>query len=137
MPGKIKHRELSAHTFQELEHHVQHVLQHARDAGTLRDLLAVLLTRSELVMLGRRMVILKRLLAGKSHEDIRRELHVGLATIEPLQRWVSETGLTRKDLSFGYEQVARAGRPWPFADVRRKHPLHFFLIHLFLQDLSM
>lgn len=50
----------------------------------LRDLL----TESERIMLGRRIMIARRLLAGKTHRDIGRELKVGRDTVWRVQRWL-------------------------------------------------
>lgn len=55
---------------------------------TLDRFVALLLAPSEVVMLGRRLLVAERLRAGKGLDAIARELHVGQATIERVRRWV-------------------------------------------------
>lgn len=60
----------------------------------LRDLL----TESERIMLGRRIIIARRLLAGASHRGIENELRVGRDTVQRVQHWL-------EDQLPGYEQA--------------------------------
>ena len=52
----------------------------------LRDLL----TESERVMLGRRILIAQRLIGGETYEDIRGALGVGPCTIAKVERWLQD-----------------------------------------------
>jgi uncharacterized protein YerC len=73
-------------------------------AGTVRGRQAMklflrdLLTESERIMLGRRIMIARRLIAGKSHRDVGAELRVGTDTVWRVQRWLY-------DQLPGYEQA--------------------------------
>ena len=60
----------------------------------LRDLL----TESERIMLGRRILIARKLIAGDSQRDIEARLHVGKDTVWRVQRWLL-------DQFPGYEQA--------------------------------
>ncbi|MBI2613138.1 hypothetical protein HYW59_05045 [Candidatus Kaiserbacteria bacterium] len=99
----------------------------------LRDLL----TESERIMLGRRILIARRLIAGETFEDINDVLHVGRDTVWKVQRWL-------QDQFPGYEkaikdmEVVFAERKRKFDDKRlyatsalyrlkKKYPLHFLL----------
>ncbi|MBY0472708.1 hypothetical protein K2Q00_00265 [Patescibacteria group bacterium] len=57
-----------------------------------------LLTQSERIMLGRRIIIARLLLAGESYDAIQRRMRVGKTTVSRVQRWLD-------DQIFGYEHV--------------------------------
>lgn len=103
----------------------------------LRDLL----TESERIMLGRRILIARELLSGACYEDISHSMKVGHDTIWRVQRWLS-------DQMPGYEQAIdemnkemdrreekrRLGRMYAdqtwkgtLARLKKKYPLHFLL----------
>jgi uncharacterized protein YerC len=94
----------------------------------LRDLL----TSSERIMLGRRIVIARRLLAGDSTRDIQAELRVGPGTLHNVRKWL-------EDQMPGYEDAVRAlekelgkrkvktEQKRLLHNLKRKYPLHFLL----------
>ncbi len=108
-------------------------------AGTVRGRAAVklflrdLLTSSERLMLGRRIIIARLLIAGSSYEDIQKRLRVGRATISRVHRWL-------KDQFPGFEQAVK-GMEQEFKKreekslyatnvlyrLKKKYPLHFLL----------
>jgi uncharacterized protein YerC len=95
----------------------------------LRDLL----TPSERLMLGRRIIIARLLIAGNSYEHIQKRLRVGRATISRVHRWL-------KDQFPGFEQAVK-GMEQEFKKredkklyatsalyrLKKKYPLHFLL----------
>ena len=112
-------------------------------AGTVKGRAAMklflrdLLTESERIMLGRRIIIARRLLAGASQRDIEHELRVGRDTVQRVQRWLL-------DQLPGYEQAVRelerelSERQRRYEDkklyatstlyrLKKKYPLHFLL----------
>ena len=99
----------------------------------LRDLL----TESERIMLGRRIVIARRLLAGDRYDDIEADMRVGRDTIGKIQKWLD-------DQLPGYEQAVKEmnrefkARQERYEDkklyatsalyrLKKKYPLHFLL----------
>lgn len=96
----------------------------------LRDLL----TPSERIMLGRRIIIARMLLAGQGYDDIVRRMKVGKTTIARVDRWLS-------DQMPGYENAIKGmekefdRRAWEHARpelgtlayLKKKYPLHFLL----------
>lgn len=99
----------------------------------LRDLL----TESERIMLGRRIIIARRLLAGDRYDDIEADLHVGRDTIGRVQKWLWDQlpGYEQAIKEMEKEFVARQER---YADkklyatsmlyrLKKKYPLHFLL----------
>ena len=107
-------------------------------AGTVRGRNAMklflrdLLTESERIMLGRRIIIARKLISGESYDKIKIDLRVGVTTIARVQRWLS-------DQMPGYEEAVR-GLEAEFSkrkrrfeqkklwiQLKRKYPLHFLL----------
>jgi uncharacterized protein YerC len=94
----------------------------------LRDLL----TESERIMCGRRIIIARKLLSGETYEEIQQSLGASLNTISKVHRWLD-------DQMPGYEQAIRGmeraferrmtkaevNRQW--RALKRKYPLHFLL----------
>ena len=95
----------------------------------LRDLL----TESERIMLGRRVLIARQLLRGASYDDIQKNVGVSPNTVRTVERWLH-------DQLPGYEQ-AIAGLEEEFSRrkerklyaksalfrLKKKYPLHFLL----------
>jgi uncharacterized protein YerC len=96
-----------------------------------------LLTESERIMLGRRILVARALLTGKTFDEIVDELHAGKDTIMRIDHWL-------EDQMPGYED-ALAGMEKEFADrqkkaddkklyatsalyrLKKKYPMHFLL----------
>ncbi|MES2203362.1 MAG: Trp family transcriptional regulator [Patescibacteria group bacterium] len=75
-------------------------------AGTIRGrdamklFLRDLLTPSERIMLGRRIMIARKLLAGRSYSEIEEEMRVGRDTVWRVQKWLD-------DQTKGYEHAVK------------------------------
>lgn len=108
-----------------------------RGRESMKQFLRDLLTESERIMLGRRIMIARHLLAQRSHRDIAHEMKVGHDTIQRVERWL-------KDQFPGYEQVVENlekelnSREKKYRDkylyatntlyrLKKKYPLHFLL----------
>jgi uncharacterized protein YerC len=100
--------------------------------AAMKTFLRDLLTESERIMLGRRIVIARRLLKGDSTSDISAEMHVGLDTIYRIERWLygqfggyehAIAGLEKEHE--GRRRKAAAKVPFSFANLKKKYPLHF------------
>jgi uncharacterized protein YerC len=110
-------------------------------AGTLKgrdaakNFLKDLLTESERIMLGRRILIARALLSGHTHDEIVATYKVGKDTIGKIARWLD-------DQLPGYEKVVDdmeaefktrqdkvdiARDPFSFKALKKKYPLHFLL----------
>jgi len=108
----------------------------------VKNFLRDLLTESERMMIGRRIIIAQRLLNGESYDKIINEMKVGADTIIRVQRWLED------DIE-GYEKAVKklekvlASRqekrdrayidPFSFEGLKKRYPLHFFLFNLFDQ----
>ena len=101
--------------------------------GAVKLFLRDLLTPSERVMLGRRIIIARMLISGTSYDEIGKRMRVGSATIGRVHRWL-------KDQFPGFEQAV-AGMEKEFIKrnekklyatsslyrLKKKYPLHFLL----------
>ena len=106
----------------------------------VKNFLRDLLTEGERIMVGRRIIIAKRLLNEESYEQIIREMRVGPDTIMRVHRWLED------DIE-GYEKVVKKLEkvlesrqekrdkafldPFSFEGLKKRYPLHFFLFNLF------
>src|SRR3989344_48666 len=100
---------------------------YGRDAMKL--FLRDLLTPSERIMMGRRIIIARKLLAGESYGKIKIELRVGITTIAKVHRWLSDQLPGYEKAIKGIErEAAKRKRRFEsrkaFAQLKRKYPLH-------------
>ena len=103
-----------------------------RDAVKL--LLRDLLTQSERLMLGRRIIIARKLLNGESYTDISKSLGVGPDTILRVQRWLHDEipGYEQAIMGMEKEYEKRKDKK-RYAQsslyrLKKKYPLYFLLI---------
>jgi len=129
--GKVSPHRLSQNEKDALERELLQTLSAVKNAGMFERFVCELLTPSEVLMTARRILIAKRLLAGQSMEQIRRELSAGQRTIEAVDAWLRR-GFRE------YRQILSAARrrdrpqPYTFRWFRKKYPMHFLLINLML-----
>lgn len=110
------------------------------------ELFLELLTASERVMIVRRIQIAKRLIENYNFDVIRRELNVGQATIESVEKWLSENFSEYQSiLPSIIEDIKREAQEkrrrqpmyaYSFRWIRRKYPIHFYLLNLILDDIN-
>jgi uncharacterized protein YerC len=105
-----------------------------RGRAMAKRILRELLTESERVMLGRRILIARKILSGATYEEIQTSLGVGVATIIKVHRWLSDEIPGYEDIVRGIqkemnrrERRADAKRQWKA--LKRKYPLHFLFFH--------
>ncbi len=95
----------------------------------LRDLL----TKSERIMLGRRIIIARMLLGGTTQEEIVKNLGVGYDTIARVQTWLSDQMPGYEKAIEGLEkELTRRQEKKLYAKsalyrLKKKYPLHFAL----------
>lgn len=103
----------------------------------LRDLL----TESERIMLGRRIIIARKLLAGEHYDDIIKDMRVGQDTINRVYQWLTDTAPGYEEAIQGMRKEMKKrdnkrrlsriyGDPsWRgvLAQLKDKYPLHFLL----------
>lgn len=96
----------------------------------LRDLL----TSSERIMLGRRIIIARLLIVGESYNAIERRLGVGRTTISRVQHWLEdqlpgyEEAIKEMEKEFTKRDEKRLYAKSAIFRLKKKYPLHFLLI---------
>jgi uncharacterized protein YerC len=106
-----------------------------RGRAHVKEFLKELLTVSERVMLGRRILIARMLLSGATYEDVGKKLRVGRTTVGKVERWLQDQlpGYERAVRGLNQEmkkreQNAKARRePFSFTALKKKYKLHFLL----------
>lgn len=108
-------------------------------AGTVRGRAAMkaflkdLLTESERIMLGRRIVIARLLLQGETYEDIRKRTGASFNTIERIQKWLRdqmpgyEQAIAALEEEFGKRDFKRKYAKSALFRLKRRYPLEFIL----------
>lgn len=103
--------------------------------GAVKLFLKDLLTESERLMLGRRIMIARLLLRRQTYDAVRRRLGVGYATIARVERWLEDelpgyeqalSGL-EKEMDRRAVRAEIADNPFSYAALKKKYPLHFLL----------
>ena len=95
----------------------------------LRDLL----TQSERIMLGRRIIIARKLIQGESYSSIVTSLGVGPDTIYRVQKWLNdqmpgyEQAITGLEKEFNRRQEKKLYAQSALYRLKKKYPLHFLL----------
>ncbi len=104
---------------------------HGREAVKL--FLKDLLTPSERIMLGRRLIIARKLLGGETHDKIVKSLGVGYDTIARIQRWLDdqmpgyERAIAGLEKEFNKRQDKKLYAQSALYRLKKKYPLHFLL----------
>ncbi len=95
----------------------------------LRDLL----TPSERIMLGRRLIIARKLLSGETYDEIAQSLGVGSDTISRIDKWLSdqmpgyEQAIAGLEKEFNRRQEKKMYATSALHRLKKKYPLHFLL----------
>jgi|SRR3989338_1424629 len=95
----------------------------------LRDLL----TESERIMLGRRILIARLLLQDETRDSIRERTGAGYATIERIHRWLEdqlpgyENAIAAMEEEFGKRDFKRKYAKSMLFRFKKRYPLHFLL----------
>ena len=104
--------------------------------------LQTILTESEQIMLGRRLLIMRMLLSGAPQNEIRLQLRVSPNMVGKINKWLIEQipeyeTVTKKVVSESRARAALRTKPkrqyvdpLSFAALRKKYPLHFLLFNI-------
>jgi uncharacterized protein YerC len=100
--------------------------------AVMKSFLRDLLTESERVMLGRRILIARRLIAGNGYDTIQADMKVAPNTIRRVEQWLEDQIPGYEDAIRNYElelekrkKKATAPKYGTFAYLKKKYPLHF------------
>jgi uncharacterized protein YerC len=143
--AKFDYRTVSSVQRDQLLNEFAQAISKIKSTPELKEFLQHFFTPSEGAMLGRRWQVAKKLVAGISYLDIKKELKIGISTITAVDHWllkavgdyrliVGAISDTRKK-----NQPLKATRrsmrdiPGTFGDIRHRYQLPFLLINLLLE----
>jgi uncharacterized protein YerC len=104
---------------------------HGREA--MKIFLRDLLTESERIMLGRRILIARKIIAGSGYNDIAADLKVGHDTIYRVQRWLwdrlpgYEKAIEGLEKEYHERQDKKLYAESALYRLKKKYPRHFLL----------
>ncbi len=131
---KIRARELSKKVRTEVLDTLYTAAGSIQGRAAMKLFLRDLLTESERVMLGRRIIIARKLLEGYSYREIEAEMKVGKDTIWRVQRWLDDQfpGFEKAIAGLENEMKKREHKRMYATSalyrLKKKYPLHFLLI---------
>lgn len=134
---KVKAEELERKMLIEILDTLYTAASSVKGRDAVKSFLRDLLTESERVMLGRRILIARKLIAGQDYDSIQQQLGVGRDTIGRVQRWLSDQMPGYEDAIKGLEHELEKRRrrnddKYLYATsalyrLKKKYPLHFLL----------
>ncbi|MFZ1075658.1 MAG: Trp family transcriptional regulator [Minisyncoccia bacterium] len=104
-----------------------------RGRSAMKLFLRDLLTESERIMLGRRILIARLLLQDDTYDSIRQRTGAGYCTIERVHRWLKdqlpgyETAIAAMEKEFDARDSKKEYSESPLFRLKKKYPLHFLL----------
>jgi uncharacterized protein YerC len=104
-----------------------------RGRAAMKLFLRDLLTESERIMLGRRIIIARMLIAGETQRRIEEELKVGRDTIGRVQRWLDdqlpgfESAVAELEKELSAREFKRLYAQSALFRLKKKYPAHFLL----------
>jgi len=104
-----------------------------RGRPAMKSFLRDLLTESERIMLGRRILIARLLLSGETYDGIYTRLGASPGTIRNVDRWLQdqvpgyETAISAMEEEFGKRDFKRKYAKSMLFRFKKRYPLHFLL----------
>lgn len=104
-----------------------------RGRSAMKTFLRDLLTESERVMLGRRIIIARLLLQDETRDEIRKRTGAGLSTIDRIHRWLKdempgyENAIGAMEEELGRRDFKRKYSKSLLFRLKRRYPLHYLL----------
>ena len=118
----------------------------AEEKNATKSFLNDVLTESEKIMIGRRILVAKKLLVGQSYREITREMGVGLDTVYKVKKWLGgrhkgiEKVVDKVKRSVGYISKNKSEfrdyyQTSGLAEIRRRYKSYYWLSNL-LDDIN-
>lgn len=135
MSGNKKYRE---HDKDAAIRALRNMAEGMREKDSVLTFIDGLMTESEKLVLGRRVLIAQMLVTGHTQAEIREKLHVSPNTFTSTRKWLDKqipnykealgdlekAGSQKKVGGFGY------GNPLSFGGLKKKNPAHFLLFNM-------
>ncbi len=130
--SKIKEKEKKA-TLEALHESANRI----KGDDAVRIFISDILTESEQITVGRRLLIANLILTGQTYSEVHNQLGVSPNTFSRIRQWLTgrfpdydktlkETAPTPKKTKVIYTRVA----PFSFAHLKKKYPMHYLLFTL-------
>ncbi len=143
IPGlmKINSKKLKKETRERFPDILYAALDYAKSKNEVKSLINDILTESEKIMLGRRILIAKRLLENQSYPQIAREIGVGFDTIFKVKKWLGGRHQGYKKVVEKFDKIIKSKTKsklgfrdyypsGPFAGLKRKYRSYYWLSNL-------
>ncbi|MEK7133698.1 MAG: Trp family transcriptional regulator [Patescibacteria group bacterium] len=130
---KVRAKELSEKARMSILDALYTAASSVKGRAAMKLFLRDLLTESERIMLGRRILIARRLIAHERHDEIARDMRVGFDTIYRVHRWLEDQLPGYEDAIAGLErEYKKRGEKHLYATsaifrLKKKYPIHFLL----------
>lgn len=104
-----------------------------RGRTAMKQFLKELLTESERIMLGRRILIARLLLSGASRREVATRLGTSLRTIDTVQKWLAKqmpgyrSAIEAMEEEFGKREFKKKYATSMIFRLKKRYPLHFLL----------
>ena len=104
-----------------------------RGRAAMKAFLRDLLTESERVMLGRRILIARLLLSGETYDGVCERIGCGRKTVSEVHKWLSgqmpgyEQAIAAMEEEFGKREFRKKYASSMLFRFKKKYPLHFLL----------
>lgn len=131
--AKVVYRSLTEHSSSTIRKELIHALQECGGTRKGIEFLLGLLTESEIIMLGRRIQIARRLLLHESQAEIQIGLHVGQTTIEGVEKWLQKKLPGYRRNFYVAKKKSRGKDLSADHTLRQRYPTEFLLISLLLE----
>ena len=116
-------------------------LEHVESQNTIKQFLNDVLTESEKIMVGRRILIAARLLKGQPYEGIVREMGVGQDTVYRVKKWLGSRHRGIEKVAEKFKKAVKSGPGrrsefrdyYPtsgFAAIRRRYKTYYWISDL-------
>ncbi len=137
---KINSEKLKKETREKFLDILYAALDHAKSQNGVKSFISDILTESEKIMLGRRILIAKRLLEKQSYPQIVREVGVGFDTIYKVKKWLGGRHQGYKKVVEKFDRIIRSKKlksgfrdyypSGSFADLKRRYKSYYWLSNL-------
>ena len=111
------------------------VYEEINTSPTSRQSIGDVLTKSEKITVGRRLLIAQAILNGKTRRDVQHELGVSPNTFAQVNRWLENeftqysafTVTSKISTSYKLRKRSRYVQPFSYEHLKRSYPAHFAL----------
>ena len=138
--GKVQHRKLAKQEWEMLELELLETFGRLGLKRNGKKFLRDLLTKSEVVMISRRILIAKQLIKGRDYDEIARGMKVGFSTIQHVDDWLEQNLPSYRKALKPLKSKKKKGKgrlpadPYSLRGLRARYPSKFPILNFLLGD---